>query len=556
MYKIKYGNSSDIEKAALKSEKHDGNRKKYDEEEAKQIERLPKLHKIVYEGENVQLVEEAVKAGCDIHELSSDGFSALHIACYKGHAKVLEKLIELGAKVNQLSTFCGTSPLMIAARQNCVESVTLLLANSAVDVNLHNERHETALHFAVGAGSLESARLLLKAGAKVNYSDKEGLTPLLVATRMKDYKLVKLLIDAKANVHYVDPVGRTLLHWAADLGAADIVELLFECHVNIDATDTNGHTPFVCAIKNNQPKVVKLLLDAGCDQHSVDGLMGTPLALASVKGFVECCDVLLDAGADCDEVSFFGTTPLILAVFESKIDVVKLLLRRGANPNSLSRVGTTAIFKCLMHVIKENEVQRHEIITILLRAGANVNFRVSRSSYFSAMARGRNCPLAFAMSSGYISLVKMLLLAGARVSRAEVASWMSEHHEMQIFDTAQLLDIVLEWTSEPTSLKHACRIAIRAALGDKVAANIDQLPLANSLKRFLNFSEFDNVMIERTPITSEYSVDLLNLMPQMKSCTLNALEGTLLHTTLTRPATALPRLPYTRGGCPSQRDKE
>lgn len=549
MLRTKLYNPSDAEKLILKEGKH-GEYRKHIESNAMDSDGRTYLHQVVLQGDSAQLVEEAIKAGCDINKADQFGLNATHLACKKGYKNTVEKLISFGADLTAFSG-CGASPLMLAARQNAVEVVKLLLSTPGVDVNLHNVRHETALHFAVGAGSLESTSLLLKSGAKVNYSDKEGLTPLLVAVRLKDFKLVQLLVDAHANVNYVDPIGRTPLHWAADLGAVDIVQLLINRHVNIDVTDINGHTPFVCAIKSNQPQVVKLLLDEGCDQHSVDGLMGTPLALASLKGFMECVEVLLDAGADCDDISFFGMTPLQLAAFESKVDVVKLLLQRGANPNADSRSCGTALFKALLHVSTENEKQRHEILAVLLRAGADVNYRLTNVSIFKPLQYGRTCPLYFAISAGYLSLVRMLLLAGARVSRSEMAAWMAQYHGMYMFDMSSLLAHIKEWTEEPMSLKNTCRIAVRAAMGNRVALGFSELPLANSLKRFINFEELDYMPVERVQMSSEYTSEMVNIMPQMKPCSLRALEGSLLHTALTKPSAALPSLPYTRVGCTS-----
>lgn len=542
MYRAKYHSSEKSSKIEWKDHKLEYFQKN-DETPVLENKRTSLHHAVLLN--DVQLVEDAVQAGCDVNLRDQFGLCPIHMASARGFVSVVEKLVLLGANVREF-TGCGASPLMVAARQNCTEVVKSLLACPAVNINFHNERHETALHYAVGAGSIESARILLKHGAKVNYCDKEGLTPLLVAVRMKDYKLVKLLVDSKANVNYVDLVGRTPLHWAADLGAVDVVRLLIDCQVNIDATDTNGHTPFVCAIKSNQPEVVKILLDEGCDQHSVDGLMGTPLALASLKGFDECVQVLLDYGADCNEISFFGTTPLQLATFESKVDVVKLLLRKGANPNGESRVGITALIKAFLHVSPENEARRHEIVAILLRAGADANFTMKRVTYFTGLSNGRICPLSFAIISGYLSFVRMLLLAGARMTHKEATQWIAQRHEMHMFDTSQLMACIKEWTDEPISLKYACRNAIRAAMGDRVGTDINQLPIASSLKRFINFEEFDNVFIERAQVAGEYSTELLNMMPQMKSCTLRALEGSLLHSALTTPSTALPRLPYTR----------
>ena len=546
MYRSKYYNPGDAEKLILKTGKHEEYRK-YREADVFDSDGRTHLHHIILQGANMQNIEEAVKNGCDVNKKDQYGMCALHYASRKGDPDIVEKLINLGADANML-TKCGTSPLMLSSRLNCTDVVERLL-KLGVDVNMHNDRHETALHFAVGAGSVESVYLLLKYGAKVNYIDNEGITPLLLAVRLKHQNLVKILVNAKANLNYVDSVGRTPLHWASDLGLVESVEILINSGATKDVTDKNGDTPFICALKCNQPNVLQLLLDAGCDQHSVDGLMGTPVALASLKGFVKCTEVLLDAGADQDEVSFFGMTPLMLASFESKIDVVKLLLDRGANPNIESRMGVTALLKALMHVSHENESPRHEIISILLRAGADVNFRITRASYFTTCTNGRNCPLSFAISSGYLSLIKMLLVAGSKVTREEFLSWIGQKNSVQMYDTSKLYACIKDWIDQPASLKNICRSVIRNSLGERVYFNVNKLPLAKALKSFINFEEFDCKVIEKAELSSGYSTAMSNLMPNLQSCTLRVIEGSLLHSTLICPSSSMPQLfPYGRSG--------
>ena len=51
----------------------------------------------------------------------------------------------------------------------------------------------TALIFAARENDLESAKLLIAAGANVNQASKFGWTPLLTATENRNYKLAALL---------------------------------------------------------------------------------------------------------------------------------------------------------------------------------------------------------------------------------------------------------------------------------------------------------------------------------------------------------------------------
>lgn len=80
-----------------------------------------------------------------------------------------------------------------------MESVLLLLSHGA-DVNaMADERHDyrTVLHYAILGGNLAVVNLLIKQGARLNYSTDMGKpSPLDLAIVRGDPELVKLLIQA------------------------------------------------------------------------------------------------------------------------------------------------------------------------------------------------------------------------------------------------------------------------------------------------------------------------------------------------------------------------
>ena len=70
--------------------------------------------------------------------------------------------------------------------------------------------------FAAREGDLESAKLLLDAGADVNQTTEYGWTPLLTATNNRHYKLGALLLDRGADVNIANKGGWTPLYLATD----------------------------------------------------------------------------------------------------------------------------------------------------------------------------------------------------------------------------------------------------------------------------------------------------------------------------------------------------
>lgn len=84
----------------------------------------------------------------------------LGIAISKGDVTTVKKLIEYGASVHEKCN--GMTPLMIAARYNQSEIITLLLANGA-NLKEKDERGLTALKHAEASNAKDAVALLKQA---------------------------------------------------------------------------------------------------------------------------------------------------------------------------------------------------------------------------------------------------------------------------------------------------------------------------------------------------------------------------------------------------------
>ena len=74
----------------------------------------------------------------------------------------------------------------------------------------------TPLMFAAREGDVESARLLVAAGADVNAIAGDGKDALGLAIFNGNYELASFLVDSKSNVNKADAQGFTPLFWAVD----------------------------------------------------------------------------------------------------------------------------------------------------------------------------------------------------------------------------------------------------------------------------------------------------------------------------------------------------
>jgi ankyrin repeat protein len=74
----------------------------------------------------------------------------------------------------------------------------------------------TPLVFAAREGDLESAKLLLDAGAPIDQVTEYGWTPLLTAVNNRNYQLAKFLLEKGADPNIANKGGWTPLYLATD----------------------------------------------------------------------------------------------------------------------------------------------------------------------------------------------------------------------------------------------------------------------------------------------------------------------------------------------------
>lgn len=124
---------------------------------------------------------------------SPDGFTALALAAYFGHAEVVLYLVTKGAEVNAV-------------------------ANNAMRV--------MPLHSAVAGGHVHIARVLIAEGADVNAPQHMGWRPLHAAARSGDIAMVAMLLEHGADAKKPNDQGITALELARQHNHEGIVRVL------------------------------------------------------------------------------------------------------------------------------------------------------------------------------------------------------------------------------------------------------------------------------------------------------------------------------------------
>jgi ankyrin repeat protein len=345
-----------------------------------------------------EMVKLLLDKGANASVARMTGETALMLAVRAGSADIVSSLLDHHADVNAREPEFGQTALMWAAGQPDI--VRLLLSHGADVkpvtkdwmVNVVNYTPTTAtvgvtgipwnndgtytvkagglnaLIFAAQHDDLESARMLLDAGADVNRASADGTTPLLAALYhwrspddrpaadpkkkaraglnfVSDYKLASLLMDRGAKPQAVDGAGYTPLHGALIGMQPAPVANRFAAPAKITQkpADPEGVA------------VVKRLLDLGADPNAATVYPtggpvtqvrvnpappgSTPMHIAAQSTDTASLELLIAHGGDVNRLRKDGHTPFSVAAKSNSLPALKVMVAHGANVKMIYNPG-------------------------------------------------------------------------------------------------------------------------------------------------------------------------------------------------------------------------
>jgi ankyrin repeat protein len=155
-----------------------------------------------------------------------------------------------------------------------------------------------ALQYAGRTGNRELALSVLRAegGADINTKDRIGATPLLLAIRKGDVQTARLLIRYGARQNIPDNDGVYPLLLAAESGHELIVRDLLRAKdgPGLDVKDNDENAALILAAKGGHDKTVKVLLEGGADRDEINKYGETALDVAEEKDLKDVIKVLED----------------------------------------------------------------------------------------------------------------------------------------------------------------------------------------------------------------------------------------------------------------------
>ena len=293
--------------------------------------------------------------GMDVHASSGSQGTAIEVAAFYGHEKVVELLIINGANVNSQYKH---DPLG-AAVHNRHRSVVLQLLENGADVNsrgnagwnvLYAHRNVCVFELAIRRGDEDIVQMMLDHGAELHTWRDALMTAIMYrripmirrllshrfeatqhriecirdvlpkAIMRKNAPTVKLMLDQlKSEGGIIDSIGRKLLSHAAQTGDVEILSMLMTDFVQcVDVADNDGRTLLSYAAESGDGATLEMLLEHNArDIDLADDQGRTPLSYAAgmgLEGHETAAMLLRYKSVDANSQDNTGRTPLSYAV--------------------------------------------------------------------------------------------------------------------------------------------------------------------------------------------------------------------------------------------------
>lgn len=227
-----------------------------------------------------------------------------------------------------------------------------------------------------------------------------------------------------------------------------------------------GASALGAAAYEGHMEIVRYLVDIGTSVNFCDSCQKrTPLHWACLGNQYQAAAYLVTRGADVNHRDLEQTTPLLRAALGKNVDLVKYLIENGANVLHTDVLGCSILHYACLHA-------DNTLIRTAIKAGCISN---------NIAMIGKGTPLQTLATQNDTENICLLLEAGYDLQNDR--PWL---RSLPPSCSNPLLQRVVQFNSQPRSLKGLCRKTMRKAMGGvKLEQRLNKIQCPNLIHCYL-----------------------------------------------------------------------
>jgi serine/threonine-protein phosphatase 6 regulatory ankyrin repeat subunit B len=358
----------------------------------------------------------------DPHRTDYKGRNAILWAAAKANQHMVNLLI--GYYATHVATDTrGNTVFLTAAEHGNTEALELfcrpLYKNSMFNINSANHDGDTPLLMAARKGHLEAVRLLLKEGADLRHCNKLGRSALLEAAENGHTEVLAMLQGKELTLPMMYPVMDTMIKAMVRtfpqmrmilprLQTPQTRQTDYAGNSMMHLVASHGHHPLMdtlLAASSPLPILAAGHREVEVDQFKVVNINTPPGEMISPL-----------AAIDIEATNNEGMTPLCMAARNGHYWTVKMLLEQGAEVNHADNNNCTPLWHaCRLKACSPEPGVQVANRTLKPQIEDMVALLLAYQALPDQLSFKGHTPLIAASAAGSLSVVKLLIPAGAKV---------------------------------------------------------------------------------------------------------------------------------------------